>query len=260
MWEWIEQGWYWLAVLAFCAGLIDAAVGGGGLIQIPALFSAFPQTNAATLFGTNKFASMVGTSSAVWSYLRRVRLPWGVIAPAMLAAFVCSFAGAATVALIPRQVLQPIVLVLLIIMAVYTLWKKDFGRLHLPTAVGTRERVLAIVAGGVIGFYDGLFGPGTGSFLIFLFIRLFAFDFIHASASAKLVNLSTNIAALAFFVPNGHVLWQIALVMALCNMAGALVGTQLALRQGTGFIRVLFLLLLVLLIGRMAWGMFTPPI
>ncbi|MEC7118701.1 MAG: TSUP family transporter [Pseudomonadota bacterium] len=244
-----------LGIFAFFAGLIDAAVGGGGLIQIPALFNAFPQTAPATLFGTNKIASMAGTSSAAWSYLRRVKLPWYLILPAMLAAFVFSFLGAAAVALVPRAVLQPIVFVLLIVIAVYTFAKKDFGQLHLPSVVTWRERVLALLSGGVIGFYDGIFGPGTGSFLIFVFIRFFAFDFLHASAASKLVNLATNVAALLYFAPTGHVLWGLALMMALCNVCGALVGTQMAMRYGSGLIRILFLMLLVILIGRMGWTM-----
>lgn len=244
-----------LAFFAFCAGLIDAAVGGGGLIQIPALFNAFPQLPAATLFGTNKIASICGTFSALLSYLKRVKLVWALVVPAMLAAFIFSFCGAAVVAYIPKHIMQPMVFILLIMMAVYTFMKKDFGALHLPSAVGNKEKLMAVACGAAIGFYDGVFGPGTGSFLIFLFIRFFAFDFLHASAAAKLVNFSTNAAALLYFAPTGHVLWKIAGVMAVCNVLGAISGSIIALRYGSAFIRVLFLLLLVLLIGKMGFNM-----
>jgi len=244
-----------LASFAFAAGLIDAVVGGGGLIQIPALFNQLSNALPATLFGTNKVAAISGTLSASLSYIRRVRLPWLLIGPAMAAAFVMSFAGAATVSMIPKTLMQPLVLLLLVVMAIYTFIKKDFGLVHGVGVIGGRERLLGLLAGGLIGFYDGLFGPGTGSFLIFVFIRFFSFDFLHASAAAKLVNVATNAAALCFFIPTGHVLWGLALTMALANVLGALAGTQLALRRGVGFVRVLFLMLLIGLIGKMGFNL-----
>ncbi|WP_222103284.1 sulfite exporter TauE/SafE family protein [Chromobacterium vaccinii] len=245
-----------LCLIAFCAGLVDAAVGGGGLIQIPGLFSALPNAVPATIFGTNKLSAAVGTLSAARSYLSRVRLPWRLVLPAAATAFVFSFAGAAVVSQIPKGVIRPLVLALLLVMAVYTLWKKDFGKLHKPVAIGRREMAVGMAIGGAIGFYDGLFGPGTGSFLMFLFIRFFAFDFLHASAAAKVVNLATNVAALIFFVGAGHVLYQLALPMAAANMAGAMVGTRLAMKKGAGFVRVLFLGLTSVLICKLAWDIF----
>ncbi|MDC7707525.1 sulfite exporter TauE/SafE family protein [Vogesella indigofera] len=242
-----------LCAFAFLAGLIDAAVGGGGLIQIPALFNALPNASVPALFGTNKMASAMGTLSAARSYLRQVTIPWRLVLPAAAAAFVMSFAGAAAVSLIPKEVMRPLVLVLLIVMAVYTFRKKTLGAVHEPVAIGRRELVVGMLIGGAIGFYDGLFGPGTGSFLMFLFVRFFAFDFLHASASAKVVNLSTNIAALSFFIPTGNVLFGYALPMAACNVAGAMVGSHIAMRKGAGFVRILFLLLVSVLILKLAY-------
>ncbi len=242
-----------LCLFAFAAGLIDAAVGGGGLIQLPALLNLMPQAPPATLYGTNKLSAICGTTFAARSFIRKVRLPWKLVLPATAAAFVMSFAGAATVSLIPPTIMRPLVLVLLIAMAIYTFWRKDFGKLHRPRAIGRRESVIAVLAGGAIGFYDGLFGPGTGSFLIFLFIRCFALDFVHASASAKIVNIATNLAALVFFIPAGHVLWAAAIPMAVCNVIGALAGTWLAVRKGADFIRILFLVLLVVLICKLGY-------
>ncbi|BBF86096.1 probable transmembrane protein [Aquitalea magnusonii] len=247
-----------LCFFSFMAGLIDAAVGGGGLIQTPALFNFLPQYSAATLFGTNKMSSAVGTLSATRSYLQRVRLPWKLVIPAAITAFIMSFAGAATVNAIPKSVIRPLVLVLLVLMAMYTLWKKDFGKLHKPVTIGRREMAVGMAIGGAIGFYDGLFGPGTGSFLIFLFIRFFAFDFLHASAAAKVVNLTTNVAALAFFIPTGNVLFQYAIPMAGFNVLGAMTGSWVAMKKGAGFVRVLFLLLTTVLIGKLAWDMVQP--
>ncbi|MCG6932701.1 MAG: TSUP family transporter [Gallionella sp.] len=247
-----------LCAFAYCAGMIDAVVGGGGLIQIPALLNVFPGSQAATIFGTNKFSSVWGTSVAARNYAGKVAIPWNLVLPAAASAFAMSFLGAATVSFIPHGVLRPLVLFLVVVMAIYIFRKKDFGAIQRPLAVGTRERVLSVLIGGSIGFYDGLFGPGTGSFLIFLFIRYLALDFLQASASAKFVNLATNIAALMFFIPTGKVLYEIAVPMAIFNMLGAYTGTRVAMKRGTAFIRALFLFLLVVLIIKLAWDMVQP--
>ena len=247
-----------LCSLAFCAGLIDAVVGGGGLIQIPALLNAFPTAPPATVFGTNKIASVCGTSLAARSYMGRVSIPWSLVLPAAVSAFVMSFLGAAAVSFVPQASMRPLVLVLIIAMAIYTFVKKDFGAIQRPIEIGTRERVLSIIIGGGIGFYDGIFGPGTGTFLIFLFIRYFAFDFLQASASAKFVNIATNVAALMFFIPSGHVLYAIALPMAAFNMLGSFTGTWVAIKRGAGFVRILFLCLLIVLIAKLVYTMVRP--
>lgn len=242
-----------LVLLAFAAGLIDAAVGGGGLVQIPGLFAVMPQQPPATLFGTNKFASVFGTLTATWRYARHVDIAWKLVIPAAITAFALSFAGAAAVSYLPKELMRPLVLVLLLGMLGYTLWKKDFGALHRPSRIGRRELAIALAIGGAIGFYDGFFGPGTGSFLIFLFIRFFGFDFLRASSAAKVVNVSTNLAALCFFIPHGNVLYHYAIPMAAANMTGALVGTRLAVAGGTVLIRKLFIALVVVLIAKLAW-------
>jgi uncharacterized membrane protein YfcA len=246
-----------LGLAGFCAGLMDAAVGGGGLVQVPSAFNVLPNTPPATIFGINKFASICGTSMAVRQYLRRVRLPWPLLLPAMACAFVASFSGAMVVSQIPVKWLKPAILVLLVAMAVYTFSKKDFGKIHKPKTITRRERISAALWGGALGFYDGVFGPGTGSFLTFVFIRFFAFDFLHAAAAARVVNVMTNLAALLFFIPAGHILWHYAVPMAACNMVGGIVGARLAIRGGVGFIRILFLMLMVVLIGKFAYDVLT---
>ena len=246
-----------LAFAACGAGFIDSVVGGGGLIQIPALFTALPQQTPATLFGTNKFASVFGTTNAAWRYAQRVRMPWRTTLPAAAAAFACSYLGAMAVAWLPRELLRPLILVLLVGAAAYTFMKKDFGAVHGPTQSGHRELAYAVLLGGVIGFYDGFFGPGMGSFLILLFIRFFGFDFLHASAAAKIVNVATNLAAIAYFVPNGYYIGLAALVMAVTNILGSFVGTHLALRHGSAFVRKLFLLVVCSLIVKFGWDTFS---
>jgi hypothetical protein len=246
-----------LALAALFAGFIDAVVGGGGLIQIPALFNALPQELPATLFGTNKFSSVFGTSNAAWRYARRVAMPWRTTLPAALAAFACSYLGAMAVAWLPPAMLRPLILLLLIGAAAYTFGRRDFGALHQPQHKGRREFAYALLLGGAIGFYDGFFGPGTGSFLIFLFVRFFGFDFLHASAASKVVNVSTNLAALAFFIPHGHFLPLLAVLMAVCNILGSFLGTHLALRHGSGFVRKAFLCVVSLFIIKFAHDTFV---
>ncbi len=245
-----------LALASLFAGFIDSVVGGGGLIQIPALFSILPKEIPATLFGTNKISSVVGTANAAWRYARRVTMPWGTILPAALAAFACSYLGAMAVAWLPREMLRPMILVMLVGAAAYTFWRKDFGSIHRPQHAGVKEFVYALLVGGVLGFYDGFFGPGTGSFLIFLFIRFFGFDFLHASAASKVVNVATNLAAIAYFVPNGFFLPLAAVIMAAANIGGSLIGTHLALRHGSGFVRKVFLAVVCALIVKFAWDTF----
>ncbi|MDD5297373.1 MAG: TSUP family transporter [Rhodocyclaceae bacterium] len=242
-----------LAFAALLAGFVDAVVGGGGLIQIPALFTLVPGAEPATIFGTNKSASVVGTLSATGRYMRQVSVPWRATLYAAFAAVLFSYLGAMVVSWLPRNLLRPLILMLLIGAAGYTFWRKDFGSLHRPAYAGRREMVYALLLGAAIGFYDGFFGPGAGSFLIFLFVRFFGFDFLHASVAAKVVNAATNLAALAYFLPHGQVMVSVAIVMAVCNVIGAQAGAHLALRHGSGFIRGIFLLVVSALILRFAW-------
>lgn len=249
----------WLILLpaAFLAGLVDAVVGGGGLIQIPALFAALPEASPATVFGCNKMSSICGTFSATLRYLKRVQVPWRITLPAAGTAFVFSFLGAMCVALLPKEWTRPLVLVLLVIVALYTFVRRDFGAEDKNLNHGRHHLAGALLLGAGIGFYDGFFGPGTGSFLLFLFVRFFGLDFLRATSAAKVVNLSTNAAALLYFGPTGHVLWVLALSMALCNIAGAQVGSLMALKHGSRFVRKLFLLVVAVLIVKFAWDTFV---
>lgn len=242
-----------LCAAAFAAGLIDAVVGGGGLIQIPALFNVLPQSQPATLFGTNKLASIFGTGSAALRYARRIDVPWRAVLPAAVAAFVLSYCGAMTVVLLPREWLRPLVLLLLVIVTIYTYLRKDLGAVDQRRRHGPRDMLLGLFFGGIIGFYDGFFGPGTGSFLVFMFVRLFGLDFLRASVSAKIVNAATNLSALLFFGAHGHVLLAVGLAMALFNIGGAQVGSHLAIRHGAGFVRRAFLAVTTVFILKFAW-------
>lgn len=245
-----------LGVAAFSAGLVDAVVGGGGLIQLPTMFSVFPNMAPATLIGTNKLASIFGTSVAAVSYARRVAIAWSVAAPAAIAALVFAFLGAYTVTQVSAEFMRLLLPIVLVAVAAYTFARKDFGSVHAPVHSGVKEQSLALLVGCGIGFYDGFFGPGTGSFLVFLFVRIFGFDFLGASAVAKVVNVACNFAALIWFGYSGHLIWQLGLLMAVCQIGGAFIGSRLAMKHGSGFVRKLFLIVVSVLIvktGYDAW-------
>lgn len=244
-----------LLAFAFAAGFIDSVAGGGGLIQVPALFILMPGVPAPTLLGTSKFAGIFGTGFATWQYARQMPIEWRATLPTAIAALVFSYLGARTVAHVPPDLLRPLILVLLVVVLIYTLWKKDLGALHAPKLSHGAQLWVGLATGSAIGFYDGFFGPGTGSFLIIAFVGLFGFSFLAASASAKTVNVITNGAALAYFMSHGHVLYEVGAPMAACNIAGSFVGTRLALKLGSRFVRGMFIVVVGALIARYAWDL-----
>ncbi len=237
-----------VACASLLAGFVDSIVGGGGLVLVPALFAVFPQTHPATLFGVNKSASLWGTAVATVQYARRVQLDWRMLLPAAALALAGSFAGAWLVTVVSPEFLRKLLPLVLLGVLLYTLAKKELGRHHAPRLQGTPQTVVAACIGGLMGFYDGFFGPGTGSLLVFLFVRLLGYDFLHASASAKLLNTCSNFAALTLFAFKGHIWWHYALVLAVANVAGSLLGTRLALKHGAGFVRAIFVLVVGALI------------
>jgi len=245
-----------VSLASLLAGGIDSIVGGGGLILVPALFAVYPSAAPATLFGTNKSASVWGTSIATVQYSRRVQMRWAVLGPAAGAALVGSFLGAWAVTLIDPSFLRRALPLILLAVLLYTLARKDLGRTHAPRHARGRETLLACLIGAVIGCYDGFFGPGTGSFFIFLFVRLLGYDFLNASAAAKLLNVATNVAAIALFAAKGHVWWHIGLVMAAANVTGSLIGTRLALKHGAGFVRGVFIVVVGALILKTGYDAF----
>lgn len=245
-----------VSVASLFAGFVDSIVGGGGLILIPALFATFPTAHPATLFGTNKGASVWGTAMATWQYSQQVQMRWAALLPAAGAGLLASFAGAWLVTVVSPEFLRRLLPFVLLVVLLYTLAKKELGRTHAPNYSGLQEQLIAAGIGAVIGFYDGFFGPGTGSFLVFLFVRLLGYDFLSASAAAKLVNTATNVSALALFVAKGHIWWHFVLAMALANVLGSLLGTRLALKHGTGFVRGVFLLVVSALILKTSYDAF----
>jgi uncharacterized membrane protein YfcA len=239
-----------LLLAALCAGFVDAVAGGGGLIQVPALLAAFPTHPPATLFGTNKIASVVGTLTATWRYARRIPITWSIALPMAGAAALASFFGAAAVSWLPRELARPLIIGLLAAVFLYTLKNHHLGTT--PHAqVRQRSLVFTLMVGALLGFYDGFFGPGMGSFLIFAGVRLFDLDFLRASACAKLVNACTNLAALAWFAPTGHLMLTLGLMMALANVLGAQIGARQAIARGARFVRHVFLFSTIALLAKL---------
>lgn len=249
-----------LCLAAFSAGLIDAMVGGGGLIQIPALFGLLPQHGHATLLGTNKISSVVGTSFAAYKYAMAIQVPWNAVIPASVMALMGAYAGAYAVTQISTESLRLLLPVLLLAVAIYTFLRKDLGSIHAPRLSHRSERVYGAGLGLLIGLYDGFFGPGTGSFLMVAFVVVFGFDFLAATAGAKIINIACNLASLAWFAPAGHVIVWLGLLMALFNLAGARVGSGLAILRGAGFVRKVLLLVVGLLILRTSYDSYWPYI
>jgi uncharacterized protein len=245
------------ALLALCAaallaGAVDAIVGGGGLVQLSALLVVLPGGEAIFSVATNKLASVVGTASAAVTFARRVRIDRAHAVPMALAAFVGAVGGALLAAALPSRVLTVVVLVALVAVGIYTWRRPELGAVHAPRFARRAQGAVMVVGGTAIGFYDGLAGPGTGSFLVFLLVGLVGFAFLEASATAKVVNTATNLGALVFFLPAGVVLLGLGAVMAAANLTGAVLGARTAVERGSGFVRQVFLLVVAVLVVTLA--------
>lgn len=242
-----------LCAFAFLAGGLDAVVGGGGLVQLPALLVVLPQAPVVALLGTNKLASVVGTASAAVTYSRRVAVDRRTAAWMAGAAFLGSAAGALVATQVGSDLLKPVVLVALVAVLAYTLRRPSLGEVELLRLRARAQRGVAVGGGALIGFYDGFLGPGTGSFLVFLLVGAVGLSFLHASATAKVVNTGTNLAALALFAYGGHVLWALGAAMAMANLAGSQVGARLAIRRGSAWVRRVFVVVVSALVLRLAY-------
>ena len=246
-----------LCLAAFAAGMLDAVVGGGGLIQLPALLLVLPGYPVVSLLGTNKLASIVGTGSAAITYSRRIDMHRRTAVEMCAAAFVGSGLGAFLATVVSSAVLRPVVLVALAAVWLYTLRRPSLGEVEALRLTSRHQTAVAILGGAAIGLYDGFVGPGTGSFLVFLLVGAVGMSFLHASATAKAVNTMTNLAALILFAIGGHVLWALGAAMAACNLAGSQVGARLAIRQGSAWVRRVFLLVVAALILRLGYDVLT---
>ncbi|MGC4933455.1 sulfite exporter TauE/SafE family protein [Gordonia sp. DT30] len=246
-----------LFAAAAAAGWVDAVVGGGGLILIPALLIGQPGILPASALATNKVAAVVGTASAAWRYSRSVPLPWRRLVPVFACAMAFSGAGAFVASRLPTEVFTPIVLAMLVAVGLFVALRPGFG----SGAAQPRSRASMLcglgIAGVVVAFYDGVMGPGTGTFLIITLTALVGTDFLTSSAMAKVINTGTNLGALVVFAAQGHVLWPLALMLALGNVIGAQIGAHMALGRGSAFVRWVLLVVVVVMVAKLSYDLIT---
>ena len=247
---------YLLCFFAFLAGFIDSIVGGGGLVQVPAFFVLYPTLSVPNIIGTNRLASAVGTSIAAWNYARSVRIPWKTVVYAGVSAAAFSYFGATIQSLLPSAVLKPLILVLIVAIAIYTYRKKDFGQEERLRVAPERLPIWAAGIGATLGFYNGFVGPGTGSLLVFGFVSVIGYSFLKASAISKIINVVADVSSLIFFLANKYVLFNLALPMMVCNMAGSWMGSRMAVLRGNAFIRKVFIVVVTGIVLRFAWDVF----
>ncbi len=241
--------WLELAVAAFCAGFVDAVMGGGGMLQLPAMFALYPGVPPALLLGTNKLASSAGTGGAALQYARAIAPRWTTVAPVVVGAFVASLLGAFAVSRVPADPLRKALPFVLLVLLLYTVFSRA-GLAHAPRYAKHREAAIAAAGASAVGFYDGFFGPGAGTFYKLIFVRVLGFDFLNAAAPAKLANLASNLAAILVFAVNGLILWKLGLAMAAANFVGGQAGSRIALRYGNRLIRWAFLVVVAALVVR----------
>ncbi|HEY3535126.1 MAG TPA: TSUP family transporter [Pedococcus sp.] len=240
-----------MVLAGFGAGWVDAVVGGGGLVQLPALLLGFPGASPAQVLATNKIAGIAGTATSSVTYWRRVRPDLRTAVPMAVVAYFGAIGGALIGLHIPKAAFNPVILVMLVLVGAYTVAKPALGTQTALRFDGHRHTVVAMLTGFLIGVYDGALGPGTGSFLVFVLVGLMGYAFLEASAKAKIANVATNLGALTVFAPGGHVMWGIGLVMAAANLLGGYTGARTAVARGSRFVRVVFVLVLVAFIIRL---------
>ncbi len=241
-----------MGLAALVAGWVDAVVGGGGLVQLPALLLGFPGATPAQLLATNKASSIFGTTSSSVTYYRRVRPDLRTALPMAGFAYVGAVGGALVGLHIPRAAFNPIILACLVLVGAYTLLRPQLGQVTALRYAGHRHTVAAVLTGLAIGAYDGVLGPGTGSFLVFALVGLMGYAFLEASAKAKIANVATNLGALTVFAPGGHVMVKVGLTMGLMNLVGGYLGARTAVRLGSRFIRMVFVVVVSAFIIRIS--------
>ena len=245
-----------LLAASFFAGFVDSIAGGGGLIQLPALLIGLPKSETAEVLGTNKLSAVFGTTTAAALYRKQIKPDPKILIAMGVPAFLGSAGGAVLASKIPTSSMRPMVLMLLIMVAIYTWFKPDLGKFENLRHLPKRRVQIAAIAGVVIGFYDGIFGPGTGSFLMLILVASLGYAFITASAIAKVVNVATNVGAIMVFGVNGAVLWQIGIILGIANISGAVIGARLAIKGGSTLVRKVFLLVTVALIVKVGIATF----
>jgi uncharacterized membrane protein YfcA len=245
-----------ILIAAFSAGFVDAIAGGGGLIQLPALLISFPDREVAEVAGTNKLGSIFGTSAAALNYRRNIKTDPKLLLAMVLPAFIGSGSGSLLATKISTEQLKVAIVVMLIAVFAYTLARPDLGKVEVLKGAAKRQRTVGAIAGLTIGFYDGFIGPGTGTLLMIVLVAALGFAFIGASAIAKVVNVATNFASILVFGISGSIMWVVGLAVGICNLAGGIIGSRVAIRRGSDFVRKFYLVVTFALIVRVLFDLF----
>ena len=247
-----------LVLAAFVAGWVDAVVGGGGLIQLPALLIGLPaSTPPAEILGTNKVSSVFGTATSSLTYAIKVRPDWRTILPLVVAAATGSALGAEAAKYLPRQYFTPIVLAAVVGVGLYTWRRPGLGLISKRKHDGRAHYLRTAGIGLGVGAYDGILGPGTGSFFVILLVAVLGYGFLEASAKAKIANLVTNLSAIVVFGLHGSVLWTLGLLMGAANLVGGFLGARMAIKHGNAFVRQVFLVVIAALAVKLGYDTFA---
>ncbi|WP_290886171.1 sulfite exporter TauE/SafE family protein [Arenimonas sp.] len=248
--------WLLTALAGFAAGLLDSIVGGGGLILTPAMLNLHPGLNILQAIGTQRTSSLLGTSVAAWNYFRHVVVERRIVVPALVSALAFSAVGVQFAKRSDPELLKMAVLVVCVLLAIYTVLRKDLGQKEERRFPPHREAWAAVAVGGACGFYNGLIGPGTGTLMVFAFVSVIGLDFLKSSAVSKSTNVAADLSSWTVLALSGYVVWLLAIPLIIGNMLGSYVGSKLAIRQGDRFIRMVFLAVVLALVARLAWGVF----
>lgn len=242
-----------LCAVAFCAGFVDAIAGGGGLIQTPLGLAFLPNLPVSSVIGTLKVPAFSGTALAVGQYLKKSKINWMYLLVLALIASGSAFLGSYTLTVVNNDFMKPLLLIILLILWVFTYFRKDFTRKSLLSISTKKQWIYGVFIAIIVGFYDGFIGPATGTFFIMGFIFLVGFDFYHASSHAKMINLATNFGSICLFIIKGQIIWSIALPMAVCNGLGGYLGAKMAILKGQVWVRYIFLFVMFLAICRFGY-------
>ena len=249
--------WLLTALAGFAAGLIDSIVGGGGLVLTPAMLNLHPGLNILQAIGTQRTSSIMGTSVAAWNYLRKIHIERWILLPACAAAMAASAIGVQFAKRLDPDLLKWTVLAICVILAVYTVFRKDLGLKEDRRFHPKHESLAALSIGTATGFYNGLIGPGTGTIMVFAFVSFLGLDFLKSSAVSKAANVSADLSSWTVLMLSGFVLWVLAVPLIIGNMLGSYIGSHMAICKGQTFVRAMFLVIVLALIARQAWQLLT---
>jgi len=245
-----------LGLAMFSSGFIDAIAGGGGLIQTPAMLLTFPDRNPVQVVATSKTAAFFGTTTAAIQYRKFIKTDSRLLIAMVIPAFIGACFGALLASHISPESFKSSIFFMMIAIFFYTLLKPDLGKVHVEKHSKEKLMVIGAIAACLIGFYDGLIGPGTGTMLMIALVAIMGFAFVGASAIAKVVNATTNLASIIVVGIRLWIMWKLGLVLAVANLAGGYAGSHMAIKKGSGFIRIFYLIVTAILILRLGYSLY----